>query len=252
MKKLICLIAVFAMLLTLCACKGDDKPEETTTQPAETTIPTTTVPPTIIPIVDPTEASYAPTDSWTQVYAGAVRDYLNPVEEFSWERQYDPEFVMIHFSSAVVNHRNDPYNIKHLRKIYVDYDVSVHYVIERDGTVHCYIPEERVAWHAGRGSFGGDAKYTNKMNLYAIGIELLAMGTEDEMSAYLTTKEYHALDKSLIGFSDAQYASLKALVEDICSRQNIPLDRQHVIGHEDYSPDMNDPGDLFDWSKILP
>ena len=251
MKKLICLIAVFAMLLTLCACKGDGEPDETTLPP-ETTIPTTTVPPTVIPVVDPTESSYAPTDFWTQVYADAVRDNLNPVEEFSWERQYDPEFVMIHFSSAVVNHRNDPYNIKHLRKIYVDYDVSVHYVIERDGTVHCYIPEERVAWHAGRGSFGGDAKYTNKMNLYAIGIELLAMGTEDEMSAYLTSKEYHALDKSLIGFTDAQYASLKALVEDICSRQNIPLDRQHVIGHEDYSPDMNDPGDLFDWSKILP
>ena len=113
MKKLICLIAVFAMLLTLCACKGDGEPDETTLPP-ETTIPTTTVPPTVIPVVDPTESSYAPTDSWTQVYADAVRDYLNPVEEFSWERQYDPEFVMIHFSSAVVNHRNDPYNIKHL------------------------------------------------------------------------------------------------------------------------------------------
>ncbi|MBQ5684611.1 MAG: N-acetylmuramoyl-L-alanine amidase, partial [Clostridia bacterium] len=71
--------------------------------------------------------------------------------------------------------------------------VSVHYVIERDGTVHCYIPEERVAWHAGRGSFGGDAKYTNKMNLYAIGIELLAMGTEEEMSAF----SYCASIKSL-------------------------------------------------------
>ena len=107
MKKLICLIAVFAMLLALCACKGDD-PSDETTLPPETTIPTTTVAPTVIPVVDPTEPSYAPTESWTQVYADAVRDYLNPVEEFSWERQYDPEFVMIHFSSAVVNHRSAP------------------------------------------------------------------------------------------------------------------------------------------------
>ena len=236
--------ALFLTLsLMLCACSGAIRPPYIAAPPQ--TLPMPTQQPATMPA-----ATQLPKPVWVSPLA--VEDFLEPVEEFSWERQYDPEFVMIHFSSAVVNHRNDPYNIKHLRKIYVDYDVSVHYVIERDGTVHCYIPEERVAWHAGRGSFGGDAKYTNKMNLYAIGIELLAMGTEDEMSAYLTSKEYKALDKSLIGFTDAQYASLKALVEDICSRQNIPLDRQHVIGHEDYSPDMNDPGDLFDWSKIIP
>ena len=251
MKKLICLIAVLTMLLALCACKKDDTPSQTS-DPAETTIPTTTVPETVIPVVDETKPTYASTDSWTQVYAGAVRDFLNPVEEFSWERQYDPEFVMIHFSSAVVNHWSDPYNIKYLRQIYVDYDVSVHYVIERDGTVHCYIPEERVAWHAGRGTFGGDDKYTNKMNLYAIGIELIAMGTEEEMSAYLTSKEYNSLNPDLMGFTEEQYASLKLLVEDICTRHNIPMDRQHIIGHEDYSSDMNDPGELFDWSKIIP
>lgn len=251
MKKLFCMIAVLAMLLALCACKGDDAPE-TSSQPPETTVPPTTVQETVIPVVDPTEVTYAAPEAWTQVYQDAVRDFLTPVEEFSWERKYDPEFVMIHFSSAVVRHRDDPYNIDHLRKIYVDYDVSVHYVIERDGTVHCYIPEERVAWHAGRGEWNNDSKYTNKMNLYAIGIELIGMGTEAEMAAYLTAAEYQALDQDLMGFTPQQYAALKALVTDICDRHSIPMDRQHIIGHEDYSSNMTDPGELFNWSQIIP
>ena len=68
----------------------------------------------------------------------------------------------------------------------------------------------------------------------------------------MTKKEYNALDKSLLGFTDDQYRSLKVLVEDICQRNDIPLDRQHVIGHEEYNPAKNDPGELFDWSRIIP
>ena len=41
-------------------------------------------------------------------------------------------------------------------------------------------------------------------------------------------------------------------MEDICSRYGIPMDRQHVIGHEEYSSHKTDPGQLFDWSKLIP
>jgi len=78
------------------------------------------------------------------------------------------------------------------------------------------------------------------------------MGSAEDMSLYMTKKEYKALDPSLLGFTDAQYTALKALVEDICQRNEIPMDREHVIGHEEYNPKKNDPGDLFDWSRIFP
>jgi len=78
------------------------------------------------------------------------------------------------------------------------------------------------------------------------------MGSMSDMAPYLTKSEYKALDQSLMGFTDAQYDALKLLVADICRRNNIPLDRQHVIGHEEYNPRKNDPGELFDWSRILP
>ena len=185
------------------------------------------------------------------VYSGAVEDYLTPVEEFSWEREHAPEFVMIHFTSAIVEHRDDPFNMDHIRQIFVDYDISVHYIIDREGVVRCYIPEDRVAWHAGKGEFANDPKYTNQMNQYAIGIEIAATGSQKDMELYLTAGEYDAMPASLKGFSDAQYEALKLLVSDLCSRYDIPMDRDHVIGHQDYSPAKNDPGELFDWSRIL-
>ncbi len=186
------------------------------------------------------------------VYEGARIDYLLPFEDYSWERKYAPEFVMIHFISNVVNNRKNPYDRDAIRDIFVDYNLSIHYIIQRDGTVECYMPEDRVAWHAGGGEYLGDAKYTDKMNHYAIGIEIAAMGSEEDMSIYLTSSQYKALDESLLGFSEEQYAALKPLVEDICKRNNIPMDRTHIIGHEEYSPTKNDPGELFDWSRIVP
>jgi dimethylamine--corrinoid protein Co-methyltransferase len=35
-------------------------------------------------------------------------------------------------------------------------------------------------------------------------------------------------------------------------RNGIPMDREHVIGHQEYSPKKSDPGELFDWSKLIP
>jgi N-acetylmuramoyl-L-alanine amidase len=185
----------------------------------------------------------------------AVEQYLGQLgngHDFSWEQQFPPEYVMIHFCSAVVNHRDDPYNMEYVRQTFIDADVSIHYILDRDGTIYCYVPEDRSAWHAGKGTWLEDEKYTNKMNLYSIGIEVVGMGSQQDMSIYLSKAAYEALPKEYLGFTDAQYASLKVLVEDICHRNGIPLDRQHVIGHQEYSPKKNDPGQLFDWSRIVP
>ncbi len=185
------------------------------------------------------------------MYPQAVEDYLLPIEEFSWEREHVPQFVMLHFTSAVVNHRDDPFNMDHIRQIFIDYELSIHYIVQRDGTVRCYIPEDRVAWHAGKGQWADDPTYTDSMNHYAIGIEIVAIGSASDMSQYLTAAEYAQLDDSLKGFTQAQYDTLRALVTDLCQRYDIPMDRQHVLGHDEYSTRKNDPGELFDWSQII-
>lgn len=185
------------------------------------------------------------------IYDKAEADYLIPLDEFSWEREYEPEYIVIHFTSAVVNHRNDPYNEEHLRELFTSNGVSINYIILRDGTLKCYVPEDRVAWHAGKGEIAGE-KYTNALNRYSIGIEIAAIGSKNDMSPYLSSWEYDSLDQSFIGFTDQQYEALKLLVDDLCVRYGIPLDRSHIIGHDEYSPTKTDPGELFDWSRIIP
>ena len=229
-------VLLVCLLLTGCAGNVAETPPVTTTEPPATEAVATEPPPTE-PIT---------------VYEGAIEDYLGEITDFSWPQEYKPEFVMIHFCSAVVNHPDDPYNMDYIRQTFIDADVSIHYVIARDGTIHCYIPEDRTAWHAGYGEWLGEEKYKNNLNRYSIGIELAGMGTQEEMSLYLTKKQYEALKPEWIGYTDEQYAALAGLVADICKRHEIPLDRDHIIGHDEFSPKKNDPGELFDWSRIIP
>lgn len=181
----------------------------------------------------------------------ATRDYLRPLGDFSRMRTQIPEFVMLHFSSAVVLDQEDPYDMDTNRGIFLDYQVSTHYIIDREGNIHCYIPEDLVAYHAGYGTWGTDPKYTDWMNDFAIGIEILAIGTQQEMRQYLSADTYWSLDPDFIGYTDAQYEALNKLVKDICERNNIPMDRAHIIGHSEYSPQKVDPGSLLDWDRVL-
>jgi len=174
-------------------------------------------------------------------------DYL-PESTYSDPREGEIEYVVLHFTSAVVLSRDDPYNMKLIRKIFEDNELSVHYIIDRDGRAYCYVPENRSAWHAGRGSYNG---IENTMNHHSVGIELVAIGSENDMAQYLTSAEYQALDRSLIGFTDAQYETLSALVLDICERNGITPDREHIIGHSEYNGAKSDPGELFSFERIL-
>lgn len=176
--------------------------------------------------------------------------YLEPLEEYSWQREYKVEYVMVHFTSAVVLDKNDPYNMDSVRRIFEDSKVSINYIIDRDGEITCYIPEDRCAWHAGKGSYMGIKKLVDSMNRYSIGIEIVAVGSEDDMSPYFTKSEYNKIDKDLIGFTEAQYEALIPLVKDICERNNIPYDKEHIIGHEEYKKSKTDPGELFDWGRL--
>jgi N-acetyl-anhydromuramyl-L-alanine amidase AmpD len=226
-KKKIALLLVLIMI-ALVGCSGE-KEVHTPTQPTE---PVTEVP---APVVE--------------VSPLAVEDFLD-FENASYPREHPVEMVMIHFTSAVMLDRENPYDYDLVRGIFVDNRLGIHYIIDRDGIVYCFLPESRAAWHAGKGSFG-DEKYTDNMNQYAIGIELMGIGSQEDMSIYLHPEEYAALDDGLKGFTDAQYASLTALVADICQRNNVPMDREHIVGHQEYNPAKNDPGELFDWAKLM-
>ena len=167
--------------------------------------------------------------------------------------------VVLHFMSNVVQNQHDPYDIEAVRKIFVDYKLSSHYIIARDGLVVKLVEEDRIAWHAGRGSLDDFPEYRNKLNNYSIGIEFLAIGSRDEMAPkYLRHSAYDSLDPRHIGFTEAQYIAVNELLAEIDDRHPAFVrDRRHIIGHDEYAGPKQrpndpkvDPGSLFDWSRV--
>ena len=107
--------------------------------------------------------------------------------------------------------------------------VSAHYLVEEDGRVFQLVPEERRAWHAGRGVWQGE----DDVNAASIGIEIVNPGHEFGYRA----------------FPDAQIAAVIALIGDIRDRWTIPDNR--IIAHSDLAPDRKeDPGELFPWKRL--
>ncbi|MFS0864392.1 N-acetylmuramoyl-L-alanine amidase [Fredinandcohnia sp. 179-A 10B2 NHS] len=178
-------------------------------------------------------------------------DYFLP-DNHSQERTEKITHLMIHFISNAANNPKDPYNVRDVNAIFLDYGLSVHYMIDRDGNIYQLVSEDRVAYHAGKGSLSGFPGYEDRMNEYSIGIELLAIGTKEEMTAIIPEEKFVQIDPSLQGYTDAQYKTLRLLVDDILKRNpSILQDRRHVIGHDEYALDRKtDPGSLFDWTQI--
>ena len=232
MRKIISILLLLGLCLAGCAKK------ETT--PVQTTETST--------IVQETTLATAPSKP-VEVSSLAQEDFLD-LDNASYPRENPVEFVMLHFTSAVMLDRENPFDYSLVRGIFEENKLGIHYIIDRDGKIFCFVPESRSAWHAGRGSYG-EEKYTDNMNRYSIGIELMAIGSEADMSIYMHPEEYAQLPNSVKGFTQAQYASLASLVQDICARHELPMNREHIIGHQQYSPAKNDPGELCDWAQFM-
>lgn len=168
-----------------------------------------------------------------------VTEMLLPSDN-SLPRTENVTHVMIHFTSNVVANPENPYEIQDTYDIFAEHGVSAHYAIDRNGNLYLFVAEDRMAYHAGTGSLSGFPEYTDRLNDYSIGVELLAIGTEEEM------------DEHLIGYTEAQYATLNHLLQDIDSRHpEMGLDRDFVIGHDEYASDRkSDLGSLFDWNGL--
>jgi soluble lytic murein transglycosylase-like protein len=110
---------------------------------------------------------------------------------------------------------------------------ATHYVMRSsDGAVTQMVPTKDIAFHAGNYS----------TNLHSIGIE-------HEGYAVQGAKWY----------TEAQYEATADLVKYLAARFDIPLDRQHIVGHDNvagpadsYVAGMHwDPGNSWDWDHFM-
>ena len=98
-----------------------------------------------------------------------------------------------------------------------------HYVINKNGDITQMVAEYYYAQHAGTA------------NTYSIGIEHEGGCTNTPAC-----------------FSESLYQASSALVRDICERQKIPKDREHIIGHDEVrGTDHGDPGGYWDWDYYM-
>ncbi|MGL5009226.1 MAG: N-acetylmuramoyl-L-alanine amidase [Paracoccaceae bacterium] len=104
-------------------------------------------------------------------------------------------------------------------------EVSAHYLISEAGEVLALVPEDKRAWHAGAGCWGG----VTDVNSRSIGIELANDGQ--------------------VPFAAAQMRALEGVLAGVMGRWAIPAAR--VIGHSDMAPlRKTDPGGRFDWRRL--
>nr|WP_281378543.1 N-acetylmuramoyl-L-alanine amidase [Brevundimonas lenta] len=138
-------------------------------------------------------------------------------------RRGPPDMLVLHYTGmqtakAAVARLRDP-----------EAKVSAHYVVDEDGAILRLVPEERRAWHAGRGVWQGETD----CNAASIGIEIVNPG-----------HEFGYRD-----FPEEQIDAVISLISDIRTRWTIPDAR--IIGHSDLAPERKqDPGELFPWKRL--
>ncbi|AST91549.1 MULTISPECIES: N-acetylmuramoyl-L-alanine amidase [Sutcliffiella] len=180
-----------------------------------------------------------------------ITPYYLP-DENSRRRTAEVTHVMIHYTSNAARNPQNPYMLENIYSLFEEYGVSAHYIINREGNIFQLVDENRVAFHAGKGMDLNFLEYRNNMNEYSIGIELMAIGTKEEMSLNLKEGQYELIPTSHIGYTDEQYDSLAKLLEDLYERYpKVLRNRENVVGHDEYAPvRKSDPGSLFEWERI--
>ncbi|MCP9959296.1 N-acetylmuramoyl-L-alanine amidase [Streptomyces sudanensis] len=110
---------------------------------------------------------------------------------------------------------------------------SAHYMVRAsDGLVTQLVENKNEAWHAGN----------KTLNVHSIGIE----------------HEGYAI-KEGSWYTEPQYESSAALVKHLAAKYGIPLDREHIIGHDEIPGVLDtkvraqhwDPGPFWDWNHYM-
>ena len=113
--------------------------------------------------------------------------------------------------------------------------VSAHWIVNTDGKIYSVVDEADTAWHAGRvvrPTWEGLKDGINP-NLYTVGVEVIATS------------------KSLPPWR--QWVAWVRLCKAICTRWDIPMDKLHIVNHNEINGGKTCPSYWFNrkWLLIL-
>ncbi|MBI4137020.1 N-acetylmuramoyl-L-alanine amidase [Candidatus Roizmanbacteria bacterium] len=95
----------------------------------------------------------------------------------------------------------------------VESGVSAHYLVGKDGQVYQFVREEDIAWSNGR---------INKPSW-----NLLPKDQNGNTHTISVEHEGYSTDV----WPEKQKQASADLIKDICVRNNLPIDREHIVGH---------------------
>jgi len=182
-----------------------------------------------------------------------------------------PQRIIIHHTGSGVLDRAKQWGIHPdaaaVRVYQQILEFSPHYVVGEKG-IYQIVPETHKAWHAGLGS-----SRNSKLRYYASGKarEDYAWwaarwpGTENPRDLLPEGRGANAqIGIELVAvpkgeeFSDATYANLSTLLNNISYRLHIPRDKFHILGHSDVDPVARstnaaswDPPRHLDWDRVV-
>ncbi|MBS3825699.1 N-acetylmuramoyl-L-alanine amidase [Candidatus Bipolaricaulota bacterium] len=114
------------------------------------------------------------------------------------------------------------------------YPRSAHYTIGESGEVIKSVPARKIAWHAGTSPPGSGGTHQNKvLNENSIGIE---------HAGYVDDPNFP---------TEKQYRASAALTRYLCELYDIPIDREHIVGHEEIKSTKGDPGPNWNWNYYM-
>ncbi|MCK5277868.1 MAG: N-acetylmuramoyl-L-alanine amidase, partial [Cyclobacteriaceae bacterium] len=168
-------------------------------------------------------------------------------------KQGNLDTLIIHYTAG----RDAESSARYLRK--EEIKASAHLVIGRNGEIFQLVPFNKIAWHAGRSSFGGKSGYNN----YSIGIELDNAGvltkTGNDFQSWFGKKYTQSDVMEGVHRNESQprywhiYTERQLEVNEEITR--LILDKYkpivHILGHEEISPGRKqDPGPAFPLDKF--
>lgn len=191
---------------------------------------------------------------------------------------------------AIVHHYTAGYTADQCYDVLSKRGLSVHFTIERDGTLYRYLDDGNRGWHAGYGQWGG----RSNMNHHAFGIEVVNFGWADGeftgssphgVYRWKSTSDPEIFPSDREFYRDERYKNTKVRVvtKQECARfvdhrgnwdgkywaiypsaqveatawqtfqwmKEYKILPENVIGHEHVTPHRkSDPGPAWPWRKI--
>ncbi|VVC31143.1 N-acetylmuramoyl-L-alanine amidase domain [Cinara cedri] len=154
-------------------------------------------------------------------------------------KNYDDRKKGAQINMVVVHHTEEP-TLTATKDVLNSRGISVHFVVDRDGSITLMVPLEKMAWHTGISYAKILDQELDGLNLYSVGIEIVNSGLEP--------------------FSEEQMKTVKDLILYLMKRFQIKKDM--IFSHseigtiiydkdlDDYTMRKPDPHKLFDWEFL--